>query len=364
MYLKIVLSSFFLLFLQHLARVIYNMDYHRVVYNHLPGPCQLVSGVEYGSEDMQTLSNGLTFITSGLLSHTSPKSVHKYHEKHNIKGKILLFDFNHPENDVFELKISKEFDQDTFHPHGISILEDQQSGRVILFVVNHLPGFDTIEKFQFEPEENLLQHIQTYTDPAIHFANDVLATGENSFYFTNYAHFRGYWSHMMEIILDLPFGNIMYFDGNDYKLASDGLLLPNGLALSWDGKTVYAATSLTKDLKVFRRESDNTLELVQQVPLYSAVDNPTVEPETGNILIGAHPVMYQLAETLHFPEIPAPSQVLYLYTNSTNHVTFVTELYSDACHTLYGSTVASMYQKKMLIGTILHKLMYCEVRTL
>ncbi|KAL3854895.1 hypothetical protein ACJMK2_014131 [Sinanodonta woodiana] len=364
MYLKIVLSCLFILFLQHLAQVIYHMDYHRVVYNHLPGPCRLVPGVEYGSEDMQTLSNGLTFISSGFLFPLLPKSVDMYHEEHNIRGKILLFDFNHPENDPVVLKISEGFDQDTFHPHGISIFEDKQSGRVTLFVVNHPPGFDTIEKFEFIPEENLLQHVKTYIDPAIILVNDVLAIGENSFYFTNYGYFRGYWGHLMEFILGLPFGNIMYFDGNDYKLASDGLLMPNGLALSHDGKTVYAVCSKTEDLKVYRRESNNILEFVQQVPLYSGVDNPTVEPKTGNILIGAHPVLYQAAEHFTYPEVSAPSQVLYLHTNSTNHVTFVTELFSDAGHTLYASTVASMYQKKMLIGTALQKLMYCEVRTL
>ena len=42
----------------------------------------------------------------------------------------------------------------------------------------------------------------------------------------------------------------------------------------------------------------------------------------------------------------------------------ITELYSDDGHRLWGSTVASVYDNKMLIGTIAHKLLYCDVHTL
>ena len=47
-----------------------------------------------------------------------------------------------------------------------------------------------------------------------------------------------------------------------------------------------------------------------------------------------------------------------------SHADNMTELYSDDGHTLWASTVASIYDKKMLIGTIKHKLLFCEVRVL
>ena len=46
------------------------------------------------------------------------------------------------------------------------------------------------------------------------------------------------------------------------------------------------------------------------------------------------------------------------------HADNITELYSDDGHTLWGSTVASMYQKKMLVGSIKHKLLFCEIKIL
>ena len=52
----------------------------------------------------------------------------KYYEETNRKGKILLFDFKDPEKGVTELEFDKTFDLDTFHPHGISIYQSEDTG--------------------------------------------------------------------------------------------------------------------------------------------------------------------------------------------------------------------------------------------
>lgn len=44
------------------------------------------------------------------------------------KGKMLLFDFNNPQNNVVELKFNEEFDAASFNPHGMSLWEDEKSG--------------------------------------------------------------------------------------------------------------------------------------------------------------------------------------------------------------------------------------------
>lgn len=43
-------------------------------------------------------------------------------------------------------------------------------------------------------------------------------------------------------------------------------------------------------------------------------------------------------------------------------VTKMTEVLSDDGQLLSGSTVASLYKDAMLVGTVQHKLLYCEVR--
>ena len=58
-------------------------------------------------------------------------NVQKYYERHNVKGRILLFDFNSPEKDTVELKFSEGFDQSNFMPHGISVYQSPSTGELL-----------------------------------------------------------------------------------------------------------------------------------------------------------------------------------------------------------------------------------------
>ena len=59
-------------------------------------------------------------------------NVQKYYERHNVKGRILLFDFNSPEKDTIELKLSDGFDQSNFMPHGISVYQSPSTGKLLI----------------------------------------------------------------------------------------------------------------------------------------------------------------------------------------------------------------------------------------
>ena len=67
-------------------------------------------------------------------------------------------------------------------------------------------------------------------------ANDVAATGEDSFYFTNYAYYPGSLRHKLEVFLFMSFGSVVYFDSKTYTTVADGFLMPNGIIISKDGK--------------------------------------------------------------------------------------------------------------------------------
>ncbi|XP_062579553.1 serum paraoxonase/lactonase 3-like [Saccostrea cucullata] len=115
---------------------------------------------------------------------------------------------------------------------------------------------------------------------------------------------------------------------------------------------------------IFKRESNNRLTKVNEIPVDTVPDNLVVDPKTGDLLLGCHPIVFKTAHHLDNPVEPAASQVLMLHmdSNGTN-LTGITELFSDDLE-LYGSTVATLYKNRMLIGTILHKMMYCEVNIL
>ncbi|KAJ6666620.1 hypothetical protein lerEdw1_020343 [Lerista edwardsae] len=116
--------------------------------------CHLVKGIEFGSEDIDILPNGLAFISSGL----------KYHGIKSFapdkRGEILLIDLNEKTPRPTELRISRGFDLASFNPHGISTFIGEDDN-VYLFVVNHPQFKSTVELFQFVEEDNSLVHLKT-----------------------------------------------------------------------------------------------------------------------------------------------------------------------------------------------------------
>ncbi|XP_076098861.1 serum paraoxonase/arylesterase 1-like isoform X8 [Mytilus galloprovincialis] len=308
---------------------------------------------------METLPNGLTLITSGLVMPGASSTVSEHRKKHNGKGRIYLFDFNQPDKGIEELKIvGDQFNHSDFGPHGISLWKDKD--KVTVMVVNHGSAVDTIEKFLFIAKDKQLKHLHTYRDPTIHMVNDVAMDSENSFYFTNYAYYKSGLFHVLEAVIPLAYGNLMYYDGKAYHKQDEGLFTLNGLVLSHDQKYLYTGETIPQKFHTFTRQKNGTLSRYQEFNVKTAIDNPTLDKD-GNVLFGTHPIIWQVMGHTDNPETPAPSQVIKLHMKD-GAVTKMTEVFADDGHTLYGSSVASLYNDAMLVGTVLHKLMYCEVR--
>lgn len=53
-----------------------------------------------------------------------------------------------------------------------------------------------------------------------------------------------------------------------------------------------------------------------------------------------------------------------IHMKNTSFADGITEIYSDDGNSISGSSVASIYDNKMLVGSVMDKLIYCEVRTL
>ena len=72
----------------------------------------------------------------------STRKVVEYYKDHGVQGRILLFDFNFPENGVKELDIRGNFDKSTFRPHGLSIYQNPVTG-MLLFIALPYSGWTT-----------------------------------------------------------------------------------------------------------------------------------------------------------------------------------------------------------------------------
>ena len=106
-----------------------------------PGKCRIVPGITCGSEQIVVTTDGLAFITNGLKLVTSCNPLF-------TKGRVYLFDFNNPGNNVTELKIISEIiDPSTFDPHGMDMIENLEQGTISIYVVNHAYKTESIEVF-------------------------------------------------------------------------------------------------------------------------------------------------------------------------------------------------------------------------
>ncbi|XP_018416262.1 PREDICTED: serum paraoxonase/arylesterase 2-like [Nanorana parkeri] len=316
--------------------------------------CHLVKGSECGSEDIHVLPNGLAFISSGLkfpvLKSFAP----------DRPGEILLVDLNddvlHPE----PLQLSEGIDASSFNPYGLSVYIDERDGTVYLFVVNHpMPDFKSfIEIFKFDEKQKALLHLKTIKHPLLQSLNDIVAVGPESFYATNDYYFESISLKFVEAFLGLSWANVVYYSPGDVQEVASGLYSGNGIAISNDKKFIYAADVTAHTINVYEKHANWSLTPVKAVDLGTCVDNLSVDPVTGDIWTGAHPNLWKLF--FYRDEDPPGSEVIRVQNIHSDHPK-VTHVYVNNGSVIQGTSVASVYKKKLIIGTIFHRALYCQL---
>lgn len=349
---KILIPVVVILLLQYILKLALFLGLFKRVINHSPGKCRLVPGVEEGSEDIQTLSNGVAIITSGLKygALVDDPVIGKR------KGVLYKFDFNAAENGVQKIAVEgTELD----NPHGIGIWEDQQKGEVTVFVVNHPKSGEFVERLSYDGKRNVLKFLSRVSDPAMACLNDVTPTGPDSFYVTN----NGGCSFFPEIFLPINRGSIMYCQDTKCRIVADNQNAPNGINASPDGKFVYVAHPFTQSITIFKRASDNSLSHLQTVDLGTGPDNIDVSEKGSALWIGGFPQGWKAQDGMGYPSQPSPAQVLRLKVKD-GRVSYLEEVYVDNGELIHTSTIANYYNGAMLVGSVSHKLMYCQVNYL
>ncbi|XP_013071043.2 serum paraoxonase/arylesterase 1-like [Biomphalaria glabrata] len=343
------------------------MDYQVHYKKHHPGQCRPVEGQDFGSEDFQVTEEGLAFITSGFNWNVSSSSYKEFLKEKNIKGKILLFDLKNPEQGAVVLKIrpTDQFNVYTFGPHGISVLEDKVKGQHILYVVNHqVSAPDRVEKFRYDPTTKELVHLKYFTSDLFRLTNDLAVVEEDQFYISNYMYFKVPALNILESLLPLPLGSVVFYNGTGFETVIPQLTGPNGITLSKDQRYLYVNFPLLKRVGVWERKEDKRLVPVQMLNLRSAIDNSHLSSSGQGLFLGAHPIVHKVFDHLEEPKNIAPSSVLYVPLMPDGKMAAedeVIELFYDHGDLITGSTIATVYNNKLLIGSIIHKLVICEL---
>ncbi|CAH1791572.1 unnamed protein product [Owenia fusiformis] len=313
---------------------------HRTtVFPHFPGPCRSLPGIEYGSEDVETLPDGQAFISSGF--------------KHNNKAAIFLFNFEQPDNPPIKLDI-KGFPLGNLEPLGISIYVSDL-GDIYLYVVNvKSPMNATIEKFQYDKAG--LVHIKTLWDPNMGSINDIKVVGNDQFYYTNFNTFstmiHDFW------ISNLWMKSVCFFNGKKSEVVVYGLRLANGINASPDGKHIILAEMGERSLNVYTRNSDNSLTKTDQLYIDCSPDNIDID-NTGDIWVGCFPSLTDL-----FPSPPSGAPVLKAqvlkFELQNGKLVNGKQILQDDRTTLKGSTIAVKYKEALLVGSHTN-LAYCKL---
>ncbi|XP_068091144.1 serum paraoxonase/arylesterase 2-like [Hyperolius riggenbachi] len=327
--------------------------YKEVEPAHLPN-CQLIKGMEYGSEDIHLLPSGLAFASTGLkmppMKSFAP----------DRPAEILLIDLNEETINPISLPISGGFDVSSLNPHGLSAYTDEKDGTVYLFVVNHPPPLykTDIEIFRFDAENKVLVHWKTITHPSLQSVNDVVAVGPESFYATNDFYFEKIIMRFLEMFFGFMWTNVVYYSPGDVREVASGFHSANGIAMSHDRKFIYVADLTAHTINVFQKHANWSLSYVKAVDLDTLVDNLFVDPETGDVWTGAHPNIYKV---FNYKEEDPPGSEVIRVQNMHSERPIVTRVYVDDGSVIQGSSVAVLYRKKLLIGTVFHHALYCRL---
>ncbi|XP_035827188.1 serum paraoxonase/arylesterase 2 [Aplysia californica] len=349
--------------LSYCLRVLYSLGFHLHNFQHKPGVCRKVEGIPPGSEDMRMLSDGSVFITSGYMTNLASPSFKEFYFKHRENGGIFFVNLTAPNVEAKEVQIleSASFQLANFFPHGLDVVENKESGRHVIFVVNHVIGSrDRIEKFRYLPKTSQLEHLASFSGKELGLCNDVAALSKDAFYVTNSMYSNGLPWSILEGLSFIKKGSIVFNDGSGFSEVVSNIRLPNGITISKDESFVYVA--MDNDLYVYQRAKDNKLTLIQEVPLNTLVDNCFI-PESGDVLyVGAHPVLYKLLGHLDEPSQGAPSQVLALPLRQGKVLEEgIRELLYDEGALISGSSVAVPHQGRILVGSVMSSLVLCDV---
>ncbi|CAL1611367.1 unnamed protein product [Knipowitschia caucasica] len=320
--------------------------------NHLPN-CVLLPNLHQGSEDITVLENGLAFISTGL---RNPGMLNP----ETIVGKMYILDLKEPRIKPIELRMPRNFDLESFNPHGISAYTNPSDGSVRLFVVSHPEQKTQIEVFTFVEEDYSLVHVKTIRHERLYSVNDIVAVGAESFFATNDHYFENeFLRSTVELILAQPRTNVVYYSPTEVKVVSDGYYFANGINISPDQKHVYVADLFDHNVHVLERKHNNELVLVKSVAVGSLCDNLEVDPKTGDVWSGCHPNGWKLF--FFDPSDPPGSEVIRIQ-NILSEEPVVKQVYADDGQILQGSSVAAVYGDKLLIGTVFHKALICDLK--
>ncbi|HEY1053553.1 MAG TPA: SMP-30/gluconolactonase/LRE family protein [Emticicia sp.] len=333
-----------LLILLFVLRTLWNAGFFTKIEPHFAGEIREIKGFT-GAEDITIdKSTGLALVSSSTFTENAPD------------GAIYLL--NLKEGEPKPVKLTNNLPFSDFHPHGISLYQSV-GGEKLLFVVNHQRNLTaSIEIFHFT--DSTLVHKETVKNDLFISPNDIVGVGERQFYLTNdHDEKKSSWRAKKDL-LQIPMGNVCYFDGNKAGIVADGILYANGINVSQDGKKLFVAATTGKKIKIFDRDGATGKLTENNEIAINGADNIELD-ESGDLWVGCHPKLLAfLAHSKDHSKL-SPSEVVEISLEGEKPI--VESIYLNDGNPLSGSSVGAVWRNKMLIGSVFgDKVLLCSWR--
>jgi arylesterase/paraoxonase len=264
-----------------------------------------------------------------------------------IKGAIYSLDLN--DSILRPLKLTNQLKMDDFHPHGISLFTTPD-GRKFLFAINHREnGQNFVERFEYKSDS--LIHLESIRHDLMLSPNDLVATGERSFYFTNDHNEKPSGWRRFKDLLAIGTGNVCFCEGDVCSPTSvTGIKYANGININAGGTRIFVSESSDMKIKVFDRDlTTDALTHVSDIDTGTGVDNIELDAD-GNLWVGCHPKLLKFLKHSGDETSISPSEVIRIRPNGSTYEQKT--VYMNDGSEISASSVGAVYKNKLLIGPV------------
>ena len=333
---KRILFVALVLLIAFVAHIFISTGYFRTIENRFDG--EIVKRIEIsGAEDITvSLSDSFAIISS------TKRGVYPPIEEEI--GGLYLMDLK--TGDFSTNLLTSSFTK-PFAPHGISMIKKDSTYKIM--AINHTLEGHSIEVFNLK--NKTLTHQKTLTNELMIKPNDLVMTDDDRFYFTNDHGYTKGLGMLLEDYAGLPFSNVIYFDGENYREVASNISYANGINYDAKRNLLFVASPRKFLVKVYKTNSDGSLEFIENIDCKTGVDNIEFDDQ-GILWVGAHPNLLKFASYAKGKEKYSPSEIIKIDYRGTNNYS-VESIYLEDGKTMSASTVAAPFGDLLLTGNVM-----------
>jgi arylesterase/paraoxonase len=233
-----------------------------------------------------------------------------------------------------------------FAPHGISMYRSDSVYTIA--AVNHTVDAHTIEFFELA--DSKLTHIRTEKSSQFISPNDIVLLDEKRYYVTNDHAYEHGFGRLIEDYGNLAISNVLYFDGQDFQVAADGISFANGINYDVNRNLLFVASPRRFLIKVFESQKDGSLKFIEDISCGTGVDNIEFDTD-GNLWVGCHPNLLHFTAYAKQKKDISPSEILKIEYRAKGDYS-VTSVYENDGSQLSATSVATPFKDLIFAGSV------------